>query len=82
MILIEGCYFWAIALMMEAVSTSETLVNFYQTTRRYIPEDSHFYSRRREQLKSYMVFIIYEMYTGKDFEGRGDSYFKILSKFS
>jgi hypothetical protein len=26
-----------IALMMEAASTSETLVNFYQTTRCYIP---------------------------------------------
>jgi hypothetical protein len=29
-----------ITLMMEAASTSETLVNFYQTTRRYSPEDS------------------------------------------
>jgi hypothetical protein len=29
------------ALMMEAARTSETLVNFYQTTRRYSPEDSH-----------------------------------------
>jgi hypothetical protein len=27
--------------MMEAVRTSKTLVNFYQTTRRNIPEDSH-----------------------------------------
>jgi hypothetical protein len=31
----------AIALMMEAAITSETSVNFYQTTRRNIPEDSH-----------------------------------------
>jgi hypothetical protein len=30
-----------IGLMMEAARTSETLVNFYQTTRRYNPEDSH-----------------------------------------
>jgi hypothetical protein len=30
-----------IALMMEAARTSETLVSFYQTTRRYNPEDSH-----------------------------------------
>jgi hypothetical protein len=30
-----------IALMMEAASTSETLVNFYQTTWRYNPKDSH-----------------------------------------
>jgi tRNA threonylcarbamoyladenosine modification (KEOPS) complex Pcc1 subunit len=27
--------------MMEAVTTSETSVNFYETTRRNIPEDSH-----------------------------------------
>jgi hypothetical protein len=26
---------------MEAASTSETLVNFYQTTQYYNPEDSH-----------------------------------------
>jgi hypothetical protein len=31
----------AIALMMEAARTSETLVNFYQTTRSYNPEDSN-----------------------------------------
>jgi hypothetical protein len=30
-----------IALILEAARTSETLVNFYQTTRRYNPEDSH-----------------------------------------
>jgi hypothetical protein len=30
-----------IALMMEAARTSETLVNFYQTTQHYNPEDSH-----------------------------------------
>jgi hypothetical protein len=30
-----------IALMMEAARTCETMVNFYQTTRRYDPEDSH-----------------------------------------
>jgi hypothetical protein len=29
------------ALMMEAASTSETSLNFYQTTRRNIPEGSH-----------------------------------------
>jgi hypothetical protein len=34
-------YYIIIALMMEAVSTSETSVNFYETSRRNIPEDSH-----------------------------------------
>jgi hypothetical protein len=33
--------------------TTETLVNFYQTTRRYNPEDSHLRTHRRENLKSY-----------------------------
>jgi hypothetical protein len=40
------------ALMMEAVSTYETSVNFYQTTRRNIPEDSHLHTRHQENLKS------------------------------
>jgi hypothetical protein len=43
----------AIALMMEAVSTSETSVNSYLSTRRYNPEGSHLHSHRRENLKSY-----------------------------
>jgi uncharacterized integral membrane protein len=30
-----------VALMMEAVNTSETSVSFYQTTQCNIPEDSH-----------------------------------------
>jgi hypothetical protein len=40
-IIINGATVQIIALMMEAARTSETLVNFYQTTRRYNPEDSH-----------------------------------------
>jgi hypothetical protein len=42
-----------IALMMEAVSTSETSVNFYKTTQRKIPEDSHLHTRRHENLRSH-----------------------------
>jgi hypothetical protein len=44
-----------IALMMEASSTSETSVNFYQTTRRNNTEDSHLRTRRRKNLKSHKV---------------------------
>jgi NADH pyrophosphatase NudC (nudix superfamily) len=43
-----------IALMMEAARTCGTLVNFYQTIRRYNPEDSHLLTHRRENLKSYL----------------------------
>jgi hypothetical protein len=42
-------------MMMEAAKTSETLVKFYQTTRRYNPEDSHLRTHRRENLKSYNI---------------------------
>jgi hypothetical protein len=48
-----------IALVMEAARTSETLVNFYQTTPRYNPEDSHFRTHRRENLKSYFYFCVH-----------------------
>jgi hypothetical protein len=57
--------FWVVApcrllivLMMEAVRTSETLVNFCQSTRPYNPEDNHFRTHRRENLKSYKYLIV------------------------
>jgi Trk-type K+ transport system membrane component len=55
--------FWVAApiiSLMEAARTSETLVNFYQTTRRYNPEDSHIRTHRRENLKfAILVFILW-----------------------
>jgi hypothetical protein len=48
-----------IALMIKAARTSETLVNFNQTTRRYNPEDSHLRTHRRENLKSYLFPFIH-----------------------
>jgi hypothetical protein len=47
--------------MMEAARTSETLVNFYQTTRPYNPEDSHLHTHRRENLKPYSLFLIHQV---------------------
>jgi hypothetical protein len=41
--------------MMEAVRICETSVHFNVNTRRYIPEDSKFHTRRRENLKSHIV---------------------------
>jgi hypothetical protein len=46
---------WLSALMMEAVSTSETSVKYYRTTRRNIPEDSHLHTLRRKNLKSHPI---------------------------
>jgi hypothetical protein len=41
-----------IAMMMEAASTSETSVNFYQMTRHNNQEVSHLHTHRHENLKS------------------------------
>jgi hypothetical protein len=49
---------WAIALMMEATRTSETLVNFYQTTWRYNPEDNHLQSASGLQLLSFAKLVL------------------------
>jgi hypothetical protein len=43
---------------MDAVNSSETSVNIYQTTRHNIPDDSHLHSRRRENLKSHQHIIL------------------------
>jgi hypothetical protein len=40
----------------QAARTSETLVNFYQTTRCYNLEDSYLPTHHRENLKSYKGF--------------------------
>jgi hypothetical protein len=54
-------YWRFIALMMEAASTSETSVRFYQTTWRNNPEDSHLHTRRRENLKSHPLGLVREI---------------------
>jgi hypothetical protein len=47
-----------IALMMEAVRTSEASVDIQLRTRQYIPEDSELHSRCRENLKSHNLKVI------------------------
>jgi hypothetical protein len=42
-------------LKMEAICSSETLVNTQRTTRHYIPEDCTLHNHRCENLKSYTV---------------------------
>jgi hypothetical protein len=46
--------------MMETAGTSETSVNFYQTTRRSNPQDNHLRTRRREDLKSYLFSCLHD----------------------
>jgi hypothetical protein len=47
---------------MEAVSTSETSVYIYETTRRSILEDCHLHTRRDENLKSlFNLFVVQDV---------------------
>jgi hypothetical protein len=49
--------FWVFILLMDAARTFETLVNFWQTTQHYNPEDSHLHTHCRENLKSCLKYI-------------------------
>jgi hypothetical protein len=50
--LLGCCSLAIIVLMMEAVNTSKTLVNFHQTTPRRIPESNHLHTCNHENLTS------------------------------
>jgi hypothetical protein len=70
-----------IRAIMEAAGTYETSVNFYQTTRRSNPEDSHLHTRRRENLKSHfpkLGFHILKTYLLGLHPGIGELFFRAL----
>jgi hypothetical protein len=46
-------------LMMEAVRASGKSVYSNEITRRYIPEGSQLHTRRRENLKSHVLLLVY-----------------------
>jgi hypothetical protein len=52
-------------MMLEAVSTSETLDNSYETTRRNIREGCHLRTRLRENLKSHRLIDFFSNYMEK-----------------
>jgi hypothetical protein len=67
---------------METVSTSETPVNFCQTTRCNIPQDSHLHTDSRENLKSHVrkfVVWINWSFSCMPFGGYCTTYFTFLS---
>jgi hypothetical protein len=53
--------------MMEAASTSETSVNFYQATQHNNPEDSHLHTYCRENLKSHYEMDVQVSFIEKTF---------------
>jgi uncharacterized protein involved in response to NO len=59
-----------IVLMMEAVCTSETLVHFNVTTRRYIPEESklHVLTLGAEFLPELFLLVIYMISSDNTFK--------------
>jgi hypothetical protein len=56
-----------IALITDAVCTTETSVNIYLTTRQYIPEDSKLHTRRRENMKSNKTNFVVGRFKFRDF---------------
>jgi hypothetical protein len=52
-----SCSAYSSTLKMETTCSSETSVDFKQTIRRYIPEDSTLHNHRSENLKSYILKI-------------------------
>jgi hypothetical protein len=48
----------AIALMLEAIRTSKTSLNFHQTKQRYNPEGSHLHARRREMTFQMLIYVL------------------------
>jgi hypothetical protein len=53
--------FWNVALMMEALGTSETSVNFDQSTWCIIPEDSHLHNHVCVNLKFHMKLYLFAL---------------------
>jgi hypothetical protein len=48
---------------MEAICSSETSVDFQRITRRYIPEDIGLHNHRCENLKSYIIGIMFVVFS-------------------
>jgi hypothetical protein len=58
------------ALKMEAASTTETSVNFYQTTQRKNSEDSYLHTGHHEDLKSHIIILAQGCNDGYYLSGR------------
>jgi hypothetical protein len=60
-----SCSAYSSTLKIDAICSSETLVDFQRTTRRYIPEDiassTPFHNHRCENLKSYIFLIVFHV---------------------
>jgi hypothetical protein len=55
--MLVSCLTYSCTLKREAIFSSETSVDFQQTTLRYIPEDRTLYNHRWENLKRYFYFL-------------------------
>jgi hypothetical protein len=54
-----SCSVYYSSLMMDAICSSETSVDFQWSTRRYIPEDNNLHNYRHENFKSYMTQMLF-----------------------
>jgi hypothetical protein len=54
-----SCSAYSSTMKMEAMCSSETSVDFQRAIRRYIPKDRTLHNHRCENLKSYIVGLIF-----------------------
>jgi hypothetical protein len=66
-----SCSAYSTTLKMEAACSTETLLDFQQTTRRYIPEDRTIHNHCSENLKSYITGHVCPRYLRIYHEERG-----------
>jgi hypothetical protein len=55
------------AMKNEAVRISETMANFYESTRRNVAEDSHLLTRNRENLNCHTVLLCNKKYRPRSY---------------
>jgi hypothetical protein len=70
--MLVSCSAYSTTMKMEAACSTETSLNFQQTTRRYIPEDRILHNHRCEHLKSYQTGHVFPRYLLVYREERGN----------
>jgi hypothetical protein len=58
-----SCSAYSSTLKMEALCSSEKSVDFQRTIRRYIPEDSTLHNHRCEDLRSYVIYVAFLLFS-------------------
>jgi hypothetical protein len=61
--MLVSCLAYSSTLKVELICFSEMLVDFQQTTQRYIPNDRILHNHHCENLKSYFIWFVLSVFT-------------------